>query len=791
MKRILLMICLLIPATVASGQDFYDVDVLRTVDLTFHDSNWWNLLEQNYEPEINILADLTVEGVTYPDVGVRIRGNTSYTQLPQGSQKVSLNVEVDFVHEDQEVMGYRNLNFNNGHRDPTFCREVVYNNILARWIPSGRANHIVLTLNGDNWGVYANVQQYDKTMLREFFDDEDGLRIKCPNKVNGPGLQYMGTNPNSYGEYEIKDDGGLADPMAELIALCDAVDNTPYSDWETIDQMFAIDPSSWTVALENLYSDDDSYINKGADFVLYRNPADGRTHLHQTDGNETWTKETWSATFNFSSSRKPVLNNVLRSTEMRGRYFAHFRVAFEELDWTLLEAEFTARRNLIDAAVQADPKKLYTYQDFLDNFTSEVDLGGGGPGGGRVIGLQEYVTQRRDLLLSDPEVVAEGLTVQDVGASSNFPAPGDTVYITATVTGIDPVDSVYLYYQASTSGQYQRTLMADDGLSGDGAAGDDVFGALLPVAGAAGQRVHYYVGATAQNTYMVQTFSPHRTENDPLVLTFAGGPATGPVVINEFLAKNNSVIQDPAGNWEDYVELYNRGTATVDLSGMYMTDTFSEPTKWQIPAGVAIDPGQTLLIWADEELDEGPLHADFKLSADGEEIGFYDTDGQTLLDSVIFGPQLADISTGLLEDGGTMMVTFPVPTPDALNDPGSGVRAYDQLDPAAHTLTLDATGTGAIGTILTFQASNLKANGNVKFARGFDPDHRELAALVLLLQPSKVLTRSANSSGVMTLSVQVPQNPGLVGREVYFQVGGQDSSGSMNGSNAIHVTISD
>ncbi len=338
---------------------------------------------------------------------------------------------------------------------------------------------------------------------------------------------------------------------------------------------------------------------------------------------------------------------------------------------------------------------------------------GGGPGGFR-LGLQQYVDQRRAALLSDPEVAATAPSIQGVAASTDV--PGASVFITATVTHTGPIASVYLYYQPSPSGQYLRTAMADDGLSGDGAAGDDVYGALLPVVGVAGQKVPYYVGATAQNAYLAQSFAPRRTELDPLILTFAGGSTSGPVVINEFLAKNDSVIQDPAGDYEDYVELYNRGTTTIDLSGMYLTDALTSPTKWQFPSGISIDPGQTLLIWADGDLAEGPLHADFKLSASGEDIGIYDTDGVTPLDTVTFGAQLSDISTGLLEDGGALLVTFPSPTPAAVNDSGSGIRSYDQLDPTAHSLSLAAAGTGAIGTIATLTASNFTANAPTLFA---------------------------------------------------------------------------
>lgn len=771
---------------VASAQDFYDIDTLRTVDLVFHDANWWTLLQQNYNTGNNILADMTVEGVTYPSVGVAIRGNTSYTSLPSGSQKVSLGIEVDQVN-DQEVMGYKNLNFNNAHRDPTFCREVVYHNILAEWMPSGRANHIVVRINGENWGVYANVQQFDKTMLEQFFADEDGMRVKCANNPNGPGLQYAGTNPSSYSGYELKEDGGLADPIGELIALCNAVDNVSGANWPLIDQSLAIDPSIWTVALENLYSDDDSYVNKGADFVLYRNPDDGRSHILQTDGNETWTDAGWAADYKFNQSNKPVLNNVLSSAEMRGRYMAHLRAALEDLDWAVIGQEFEARKALIDAAVQADTKKLYSYSAFLNNFNTTVNLGGGGPFGGNVIGIREYVSQRRANLLADPEVAAVGPTIANVSPSGA--AAASTIHITAAISGPDPIASAYLYYRPTPDVPYSRVAMVDDGTAGDGAAGDGVYGAQLPVQGTIGQTLTYYVGATAQNTWQAQSFMPVRSENGPLELVFEGVPVGGPIVINELMAKNNSTLQDEAGSWEDYVELYNRGTTTVDLSGMYMTDDLSEPTEWQIPAGTTLAPGATLLIWADEDLTDGPLHADFKLSTDGEDVALFDVDGLTLLDAFSFGPQVADIATGRLHDGGELWVTFAEPTPGTLNDAGAGVRPFDQLDPAVHTMALSASGSTSIGGALTFSIQNAPVAAPVLFGWGLGALHASVDAIVALVNPLQFNVLMADGLGAASLTIPIPADPALVGLDVYCQSANVQTLGAYEASNALHVSL--
>ncbi len=789
MRTLLIAIALLTWTAPPRAQDFYDVNILRTVDLQFHDTNWWTLLQQNYRSQTNILADLTVDGVVYPSVGVRIRGNTSYTALPSGSQKVSLNVAVDFVDPNQRVMGQDTLNFNNCFLDPTFCREVVFHNILARWIPSGRANHVVVTLNGANWGVYANIQQYGKEVLRQWFEDEDGMRVKCANNPNGPGLQYFGTDPRNYRQYEIKSTGGLANPVNELIAVCNAVSNTPPANWPLVDQVFAVDPSIWAVVLENLYSDDDSYINKGCDFVMYRNPVDGRMHLHQTDGNETWTEDNWQPDHNFARSNKPFLSNVLSNTHLRGRYFAHMRAAMAEFSWANgLSAEFAARRALIESAVQADPKKIYTYSQFQQNFESTVVLSGffSGPR----VGLREYVGRRRALLLADPEVAAAAPTIQNVAASTN--QPGVPIYVTAKVTGTDPIAVVRVYYQSTQTAPYSFMTMADDGMSGDGAAGDGVYGALLPVTGVGGTELRFYVGAVANNTPRGQSYEPQRTEFDPIIVPFSGGTAPSDIVISEVLAINNSVIADPSGSYEDFVELYNKGAATIDVSGMYLSDNLANTTKWQIPAGTTIGAGQTLLIWADNDPTEGPLHATFQLSGAGEEVGLWATDGTTLLDSLLFGPQIADTSTGRIAGANPLLVTFPVPTPNMPNEAGCGFRAFDRLDPLQHTLSLAAGGTGAVGTNVNLAAAGLQPGAPAFYLAGVAPTYVAYPAfdIVALTNGALLANVTAGVTGVAALAgLPIPANPALVGVDLYFQVVGTDAAGDISASNALHLSI--
>ncbi|HCO95855.1 MAG TPA: hypothetical protein DIU00_18260, partial [Phycisphaerales bacterium] len=154
--------------------------------------------------------------------------------------------------------------------------------------------------------------------------------------------------------------------------------------------------------------------------------------------------------------------------------------------------------------------------------------------------------------------------------------------------------------------------------------------------------------------------------------------AESTLLINELMASNNTSIQDPQGQYDDWIEIHNYGLEAVDIGGMYLTDNLSDPKKWQIPADnsalTTIPAGGYLLIWADNDTGDYGLHASFKLDAGGEEIGLFsvrspqdDSDGTTLIDSVTFGNQTGDVSYGRHPDAGDYWQAFGSPSPAAQN----------------------------------------------------------------------------------------------------------------------------
>lgn len=143
----------------------------------------------------------------------------------------------------------------------------------------------------------------------------------------------------------------------------------------------------------------------------------------------------------------------------------------------------------------------------------------------------------------------------------------------------------------------------------------------------------------------------------------------GVVFLNEFMASNGSTIGDEHGDYDDWVELYNAGDSKVDLGGMYLTDDLARPTKWSFP-DTLIPAGGYLIVWCDGETNEGWLHTYFKLNAGpGEELGLYSTDGDRILivDTLSFGPQLSDTSSGRIPDGSDNWSFLSMPTPGSAN----------------------------------------------------------------------------------------------------------------------------
>lgn len=155
-------------------------------------------------------------------------------------------------------------------------------------------------------------------------------------------------------------------------------------------------------------------------------------------------------------------------------------------------------------------------------------------------------------------------------------------------------------------------------------------------------------------------------------LTMCMLTANSQVVINELLASNQNDIVDEMLQTSDWFEIYNPSPAPLDLGGYYLSDDETNLIMFQLPTDmpeVTTIPGQGhLLIWADNDPLDGPLHANFRLSSNGDMLILTAPDGTTVLDMITFGPQQSDISYGRSSDGASDWVYFNNTTPGESNN---------------------------------------------------------------------------------------------------------------------------
>ena len=147
-----------------------------------------------------------------------------------------------------------------------------------------------------------------------------------------------------------------------------------------------------------------------------------------------------------------------------------------------------------------------------------------------------------------------------------------------------------------------------------------------------------------------------------LSLLLAGCAGSG-VYINEIVASNQTGLTDEGGAFPDWIELHNAGSSDVSLDGWFVSDDEAEPQRHALDSSLVVEAGGYLVLYADGDTEEGPLHLAFKLKAAGEQAVPCDDAG--VLDVVTFGEQQTDSAWALGDDG---LWSEATPSPGAANE---------------------------------------------------------------------------------------------------------------------------
>ena len=105
------------------NSDFYNVNTLQDINITFAQENWEELLDSlRYNGNGLLLSKVEINGQTYENVGVRYRGSKSFRP---GSKRNALHLKLNYINKSQSIQGYKTIKLSNALRDPSMIREVL------------------------------------------------------------------------------------------------------------------------------------------------------------------------------------------------------------------------------------------------------------------------------------------------------------------------------------------------------------------------------------------------------------------------------------------------------------------------------------------------------------------------------------------------------------------------------------------------------------------------------------------------------------------------------------------
>jgi hypothetical protein len=351
------------------------------------------------------------------------------------------------------------------------------------------------------------------------------------------------------------------------------------------------------------------------------------------DGNTAMSSASasWSPFYKETSTQFPIANKLFAVPALRQRYLAHVRTMLEEdLHTDTITQKVDFYYNMMDPFVLNDTKKLYTYAQFQASRAT----------------LKSYLNARKTFYYANAEVNRPYPTISNVvfaGGATDFSAPTATqnCKVKANIAFASGIQQVNLYYGTGFDGYFNKTQMFDDGLHQDGAANDGVFGGSIP-AFARGTYIRFYVEAVANDASKTVAYMPKGAEHDVYIYQVKMDVSSvTSVTVNEIMASNLFTAADPAGEFDDWIELHNKTASPVDVSGFFLSDDPANRDKWKFPVGTSIPANGYLIVWADENGSQQGLHANFKLSATGESVIFSDRD-TNVIDEIVYYQQVTD-----------------------------------------------------------------------------------------------------------------------------------------------------
>ncbi len=621
------------------------------------DSLTWLYSNVNSDRNIraNFVFDDGIRRDTMRDVGFRLRGNTS-----RAAAKKSFKIKFNAYTSGIKYQGVKELNLNGAHNDPTIVREkLFYDAWNLAGLPPRRSAFAKVYLNGSYYGLYINIEELDDEWAQRVFGTDDGNLYKC---IYPADLKYLGTNPTLYKNqlhepgvraYDLKTNE-LTDNYSDLARLCTVI-NTPANFECEIQKVLNVQDFLKAYAVEILAGHWDNYAFNKNNFFLYNNPKTGLFEFISYDPDNSFGVDfgggpfTTRNIYTWHSATNGILVAKLMAIPTFKNQFSFYLKQLATNVFGSLFPRLDAMKTLISSAAQEDTYRTRDYGFTFADFQNGFGLAAKNPA---KFGIQQFIGLRNQAVSTQLTALNLPPILTDYSVTPRLPQATEQTTFRVKIEQVNALISSTFYYSVDSVNFLNTPLVA---------VGTGYYEAKIQLTAPANALFYRFEGTNTEGSSRLPACGNFR-------LRLNESQFKNRLFINEFMADNGKTIKDETGIFEDWIELYNGSNTAVFLGDKYLTDEFLVPNKWKMPTD-SLAARSWRLFWLDSDVLQGIRHANFKLSAAGEQIGIFSTftEGYAPIDTFTFGQQIKDISMGRLPDGVGAFRVLTTQTPNATN----------------------------------------------------------------------------------------------------------------------------
>lgn len=405
------------------GDTFGQGEVID-INVNISEDNWEDILSNPTSEEYHT-ADITVNGTTVDNIGIRTKGFSSLTSVAQSeSDRYGFKVKIDKYVKNQTLNGLNEFVLNANFADPSYMREyLTYSamNYLDGITPF--VTYTNLYINGELFGFYLCVEAYDDSFIERYSSMADTNLYKAQSDY----CTLTTSDDLSGFELQYGEDSNL-DNIKSLIQV---LNNATEENKNKLESILDIDSVLKAVAVNTVMGNYDSYNGSKAHnyYLMYSNGKfsyigwDYNMSIggFNEDNGASVTVDINSPVYNVDISERPLIEKLLAIDEYKTKYLEYINTLCEY--FSDFEDKVEGISNQISTYVENDPSSFYTFDKYKDNIVaSDADLTQvtgkiPGPGGGRP--GQMKINSDGTMTLTEGEGVLEEDAVN--GATQNIP----------------------------------------------------------------------------------------------------------------------------------------------------------------------------------------------------------------------------------------------------------------------------------------------------------------------------------------------------------------------------------